>query len=133
MDASGIAAICGAAFLTGFSKSGMPGMGILIPTLAAMAMPARASTGFILPVLIEGDCVAVGYWRRKAAWPSLLRVLPWTALGIVAGDLVQTGIDHRGHARNGERRLGDVGRDDDLAAHGRRKDALLIARAEPAE
>ena len=85
MDASGIAAICGAAFLTGFSKSGMPGMGILIPTLAAMAMPARASTGFILPVLIEGDCVAVGYWRRKAAWPSLLRVLPWTALGIVAG------------------------------------------------
>ena len=85
MDASGIAAICGAAFLTGFSKSGMPGMGILIPTLAAMAMPARASTGFILPVLIEGDCVAVGYWMRKAAWPSLLRVLPWTALGIVAG------------------------------------------------
>jgi hypothetical protein len=29
--------------------------------------------------------VAVAYWRRKASWPSLLRVLPWTALGIVAG------------------------------------------------
>jgi uncharacterized protein len=85
MDSGGIAAICGAAFITGFSKSGVPGLGILIPTLAAMAMPARASTGFILPVLIGGDCVAVGYWRRKADWPSLLRVLPWTALGIVAG------------------------------------------------
>jgi hypothetical protein len=88
MNAGSIADICGAAFITGFSKSGVPGIGILIPTLAAMAMPARASTGFILPVLIEGDCIAVAYWRRKAAWPSLLRVLPWTAVGIVAGYLL---------------------------------------------
>jgi uncharacterized protein len=85
MNAGEIAAICGAAFITGFSKSGVPGIGILIPTLAAMAMPARASTGFILPVLVEGDCIAVAYWRRKAAMARLLRVLPWTALGIVAG------------------------------------------------
>jgi uncharacterized protein len=85
MEASGIAAIVGAAIVTGFAKSGLPGLGILIPALAAMAMPARASTGFILPVLIEGDGLAVAYWRRKASWPSLLRVLPWTALGIVAG------------------------------------------------
>jgi uncharacterized protein len=85
MDAGGISAICAAALLTGFSKSGVPGVGILIPTLAAMAMPARASTGFILPVLVEGDCVAVGYWRRKAAWGRLVRILPWTAAGIVAG------------------------------------------------
>jgi uncharacterized protein len=88
MDLGGIVAICGAALMTGFSKAGVPGIGILIPILAAMAMPARASTGFILPVLIEGDCVAVGYWRRKAAWRSLARVLPWTALGIVGGYFV---------------------------------------------
>jgi uncharacterized protein len=85
MEAGGITAVVTAALVTGFSKSGLPGVGILIPILAAMAMPARASTGFILPVLIEGDCVAVAYWRRKASWPSLVRVLPWTALGIVAG------------------------------------------------
>jgi uncharacterized protein len=85
VDPGGIAAICGAAFITGFSKTGVPGIGILIPTLAAMAMPARASTGLILPVLIEGDCAAIGYWRRRAAWPSLARVLPWTAAGVVAG------------------------------------------------
>ena len=88
MDSGGIAAISGAALITGFSKSGVPGIGILIPILAAMAMPARASTGFILPVLIEGDCVAVGYWRRTAAWKSLIRVLPWAALGVVAGYLL---------------------------------------------
>jgi uncharacterized membrane protein YfcA len=92
MDSGGIAAICGAAFITGFSKSGVPGLGILIPAMAAMAMPARASTGFILPVLIGGDCIAVGYWRRKAAWPSLFRVLPWTALGIVAGYFLMGGL-----------------------------------------
>jgi Predicted permeases len=85
LDLGGIFAVSGAAFITGFSKSGVPGIGILIPILAAMAMPARISTGFILPVLIEGDCVAVAYWRRKASWRSLGRVLPWTALGIVAG------------------------------------------------
>ncbi len=85
MNAAGIAEICGAAFVTGFSKSGVPGVSILIPALAAMAMPARASTGFILPVLIEGDFVAVAYWRRRALWPRLARVLPWTALGIIAG------------------------------------------------
>jgi uncharacterized protein len=85
MEAGGVGAIVVAAIITGFSKSGLPGLGILLPALAAMAMPARASTGFILPVLIEGDCMAVAYWRRKASWPSLLRVLPWTALGIVAG------------------------------------------------
>lgn len=85
MNAAGIAELCGAALLSGFSKSGLPGFGIIIPALAAMAMPARASTGFILPVLIEGDCVAVGYWRRKAEWRRLLRVLPWTAAGVVVG------------------------------------------------
>jgi uncharacterized protein len=85
LDVGGMLAIGGAALLTGFSKAGVPGIGILIPILTAMAMPARASTGFILPVLIEGDCVAVGYWKRKAAWRSLARILPWTALGIVAG------------------------------------------------
>jgi uncharacterized membrane protein YfcA len=85
VNAGEIAAACGAAFISGFSKSGVPGIGILIPALAAIAVPARASTGFILPVLVAGDCIAVGYWRRRAAWPRLARVLPWTALGVVAG------------------------------------------------
>jgi uncharacterized protein len=84
-DLAGIIEIAGAALVTGFSKSGVPGIGILAPILAAMAMPARASTGFLLPVLIEGDCIAVGYWRRIGSWPRLLRILPWTAVGVVAG------------------------------------------------
>jgi uncharacterized membrane protein YfcA len=50
-----------------------------------MAMPARASTGFILPVLIEGDIIAVGYWRRKASWRLIAHMLPWAAIGIALG------------------------------------------------
>jgi uncharacterized membrane protein YfcA len=37
MDIGGILAVSGAAFVTGFSKSGMPGIGILIPLLAIAA------------------------------------------------------------------------------------------------
>jgi len=92
MSVLGVVSIGVATFLTGFSKAGVPGIGILIPLLAAMAMPAKASTGFILPVLIEGDCVAVAYWRRKAAWRSLLRILPWTAVGVVAGYFLMDAI-----------------------------------------
>jgi uncharacterized membrane protein YfcA len=85
VDIPGIAALCAAAFATGFSKAGVPGVGILAPVLAALALPARASTGLLLPVLIEGDLLAVGYWRRKANKRRLLAVLPWAGLGIVAG------------------------------------------------
>ncbi len=52
---------------------------------------------------------------------------------IVTADARQPGINHIADAGNGQRRLGDVGRDDDLAARGGREDALLIARAEPAK
>ncbi len=39
------------------------------------------------------------------------------AIGVVAGDLLQSGIDHRRHATDGQRRFRDVGGDDDPAAH----------------
>ncbi len=38
------------------------------------------------------------------------------AVGVVARDLLQAGVDHRRHARHRQRRLGDVGGDDDPAA-----------------
>src|ERR1019366_2122645 len=52
---------------------------------------------------------------------------------VVTADARQPGINHITNAGNGQRRLGDVSRDDDLAARGGREDALLIARAKPAK
>jgi len=81
----GIGIICLTAVLTGMAKTGIQGLGIVLVPLAAMAMPVKASTGFLLPLMVAGDFVAVLYWRREVVWKSLLGVLPWTALGIVGG------------------------------------------------
>jgi uncharacterized membrane protein YfcA len=75
------------AFLVGVSKTGLPGLGILIVPLMAMALPqhARESTGIMLGMLILGDLFAATYYRQIAQWKHVLRLLPPAFLGIVAG------------------------------------------------
>ncbi len=74
-----------AAFIVGLSKSGIPGFGILIVGIFANVLPAKAATGFVLPLLIVGDVVAVATYRRHTRWVHVLRLLPWTAGGVVLG------------------------------------------------
>ncbi|MEI6563969.1 MAG: sulfite exporter TauE/SafE family protein [bacterium] len=74
-----------AAVIIGLSKSGLPGLGILAIPMVAAVIPAKTSTGFILPMLIVGDVIGVLYYRRHAEWPRLLRLFPWTVLGIFGG------------------------------------------------
>ena len=80
-----VVGLCG--FLVGVSKTGLPGLGILIVPLMAMALPehARESTGVMLGMLILGDLFAAGYYRRAAEWKHVLRMLPPAFLGIVVG------------------------------------------------
>jgi uncharacterized protein len=78
-----VVAMC--AVLTGASKTGIPGLGILVVPLMAMAFPARDSTGVVLGILILGDLFAVIYHRYNAQWVHILRLLPATFAGIVAG------------------------------------------------
>ena len=73
------------AMLVGFSKTGLPGAGILVVPLLASVMPARQSVGFLLPMLCVADIMAVIYWRRHADWPKLLRLMPWATVGIFVG------------------------------------------------
>jgi len=75
-------------FLVGLSKTGIPGLGVLAAPLFAGVMPARASTGAFLPLLIIGDLFAVAAYRRHAVWSHLLRLIPWALGGIVAGYLI---------------------------------------------
>lgn len=81
----GIFVICCTAFLTGVSRTAVPGLGTLLATLVALVMPVRASTGFLLPLLIMADIMAVIYWRRIVVWARLLRILPWAAVGVLCG------------------------------------------------
>ena len=78
-----LAGLC--ALLVGVSKSGVPGAGILAVPVMAAILPARESTGFLLPLLIVGDVFAIVYWRRHVEWHRLFRLLPWTMAGVVAG------------------------------------------------
>ena len=73
------------AFVVGISKTGIPGLGILPVPLMAIILPAKASVGVLLPILIFADIFAAGYYRRSAQWGHIVRLMPWTMLGIVAG------------------------------------------------
>ncbi len=71
----------------GMSKTGIPGSGILAIPLMAAVIPARASTGAVLVLLIFADVFAVLYYRRHAVWRHLIRIMPFTLVGIVIGYL----------------------------------------------
>ncbi len=73
--------------LIGISKTGIPGSGILAIPLMADILPARSSTGAVLILLIFADIFAVCYYKRHAVWYHLLRIMPYTAIGIVIGYL----------------------------------------------
>jgi hypothetical protein len=74
-----------AAFCSGLSKTGIAGLSILPVALFAIALPARASTGALLPLLVCGDIFGVTFYRKHASWPHLWRLFPWVTVGVVAG------------------------------------------------
>ncbi|GHC99340.1 UPF0721 transmembrane protein [Streptomyces violarus] len=79
------AALAFAALLVGFSKTAVSGANTVSLAIFAAVLPARASTGVLLPVLIAGDLLAVATYRRHAHWPTLWRLFPAVAAGVVAG------------------------------------------------
>ncbi|GAA3209610.1 sulfite exporter TauE/SafE family protein [Streptomyces sp. XM83C] len=83
----GFAALAFAALLVGFSKTAISGANTVSLALFAAVLPARASTGVLLPLLIAGDVLAVATYRRHAHWPTLWRLFPAVAAGVVAGTL----------------------------------------------
>jgi uncharacterized protein len=74
-----------AAILVGFAKTAIGGIGALATALFATVLPARQSSGALLPLLIAGDIVAVTSYRRHADWPTLWRLFPSVAAGVVVG------------------------------------------------
>ena len=70
----GFAALAAAAVLVGFSKTAVSGANTVSLAIFAAVLPARASTGALLPILIAGDVLAVLTYRRHAHWPTLWRL-----------------------------------------------------------
>jgi uncharacterized membrane protein YfcA len=79
------AALAFAALLVGFSKTAVSGANTVSLAIFAAVLPARASTGVLLPILIVGDVLAVLTYRRHAHWPTLWRLFPAVGAGVVLG------------------------------------------------
>ncbi|MET8658324.1 sulfite exporter TauE/SafE family protein [Streptomyces griseus] len=82
-----LVALAAASTLVGFSKTAVSGANTISLAVFAAVLPARESTGVLLPILIVGDLLAVTVYRRHAHWPTLLRLFPAVAVGVVAGTL----------------------------------------------
>ncbi|WP_299534418.1 sulfite exporter TauE/SafE family protein [uncultured Streptomyces sp.] len=80
-----LAVLAAASVLVGFSKTAVSGANTVSLAIFAAVLPARESTGVLLPILIAGDVLAVLVYRRHAHWPTLLRLFPAVAVGVVAG------------------------------------------------
>ncbi|MBT2525170.1 sulfite exporter TauE/SafE family protein [Streptomyces sp. ISL-99] len=79
------AILAAASALVGFSKTAVSGANTVSLAVFAAVLPARESTGVLLPILIAGDLIAVLVYRRHAHWPTLLRLFPAVAGGVVVG------------------------------------------------
>jgi len=71
------------AMLIGMSKTGVPGVSMIVVPTLALIFGGKPSTGILLPILITADIFAVIYYHRHANWNHLLRALPWAIAGLI--------------------------------------------------
>lgn len=81
------ALLAAGAFFTGLAKTGVSGLGVLAVALFANALPARDSTGALLPLMICADFFGVAFFRKHADCSQLWKLFPWVVLGILSGYL----------------------------------------------
>lgn len=73
------------ALITGMTKTGITGLGLISIPLMALAFGARESTGVLLPMLVMADVLAVIYYHRSANWKIILKILPAAIIGVGIG------------------------------------------------
>lgn len=82
-----------AAALVGLAKTAISSIGSVAVVIFAAVLPARESTGAILPLLLAGDVVAIATYRRHADWGVLARLLPGVLPGLLLGVWLLTVLD----------------------------------------
>ena len=76
------------AVLIGINKTGIPGLGPLPVVLLALSFPTAKSTGIQLIMLCMADLMAIAYYRKKANWNIILKLIPFALCGIALGSFV---------------------------------------------
>ena len=89
------------ALLVGVNKSGIPGLGMLPVILLAVAFDLNPgfATGVMLLMICAGDIFAVSYYRKNADWKIVLRLLPYTMLGLALGFVTLRYLNRPEHLR----------------------------------
>ncbi|MDR0931971.1 MAG: sulfite exporter TauE/SafE family protein, partial [Victivallales bacterium] len=88
LDSVQIIVLMASAILIGINKTAIPGIGVLPVIMLTMAFESKLSTGIQLIMLIMADLIAVAWYRRKADWRIIWRLLPWAWFGLAVGALV---------------------------------------------
>lgn len=83
-----IAAMAFAVALYGFSKTAIPGVGMLGGVILAVVLPPAIASGFMVPLLIIGDLIALSRFRQHADWKLIVKLIP----GVVIGMLLTAGL-----------------------------------------
>lgn len=96
-----LAIVAVSALLVGVNKSGIPGLGMLPVILLAVAFDLNPgfATGVMLLMICAGDIFAVSYYRRNADWKIVIRLLPYTMLGLVLGFVTLRYLNKPEHLR----------------------------------
>ncbi|MDO4664842.1 MAG: sulfite exporter TauE/SafE family protein [Actinomycetaceae bacterium] len=79
--------LLGAALLVGISKTALPGLVSIAVAMFAAVLPAKASTGSILLLLLVGDAVATVTYFRHVDWELLHKIFPPVVVGVALGYL----------------------------------------------
>ncbi len=83
------------AALVGFAKTALGGAGSLAVVLFAAALPSKESTGALLALLLCGDLIAVGVYRRHGSWTTLGRLIPGVLPGLLLGAWFVSVVDDK--------------------------------------
>lgn len=74
-------AIC--AVIVGLAKTGVVGVYHIVVPVLAMIFGGKDSTGYLLPILILADIVAVVWYRRATQWRYILKIYPAALMGLL--------------------------------------------------
>lgn len=88
-----IAIVLVVALLTGMSKTGVHGAGMLSVPILASVFGGQLSSGIMLPMLVMADVFGVMYYHRHASWQHLKILFPWAAAGVVVGTITGSNIN----------------------------------------
>lgn len=81
------------AIIVGLAKTGVVGVYHIVVPLLATIFGGKDSTGFLLPILIIADIIAVIWYRRSAEWKHIARVYPAALVGVVIATWVGQHIE----------------------------------------